>query len=139
MSEKAVFSAEIQELHRILEWVRVRLAKKGIEAKAVRRIELASEEALVNVISHGYAGREGKVEIGLTWSPGHVEIVVRDWGPPFDPLANAPSVDPQASLEDREMGGLGIFLMRQFMDELIYKREKDANVLIMIKHFSQTK
>ena len=137
--EKAVFSADIQELHQILAWVRVRFAKKGVEVGTIRRIELASEEALVNVISHGYAGQKGKIEIELKWAPGQVEIIVRDWGPPFDPLANAPHVDPEAPAEERNAGGLGIYLMRQIMDELIYHRDKDANVLTMIKRFSQTK
>jgi anti-sigma regulatory factor (Ser/Thr protein kinase) len=139
MMEKAVFSAEIQELHQILEWVRLRLAKAGFEKGAIRKMELASEEALVNVINHGYAGRKGKVEIGLKWTPGHVEIVVRDWGPPFDPLANAPNVDPEAPLDERGIGGLGVYLMRQVMDEVVYKRENETNVLIMVKRFSQMK
>jgi anti-sigma regulatory factor (Ser/Thr protein kinase) len=131
--EKAVFSAEIQELHQILEWVRLRLAKGGLDLGAIRKIELASEEAFINVLSHSYAGQKGKVEIGLKWSPGHVEIVIRDWGPPFDPLANAPNVDVQAPESERGIGGLGIYLMRQVMDELAYTREKNANVLTMIK------
>lgn len=137
--EKALFPAEIQQLHRILEWMGGRLAQKGFGAAAIRRIELAAEEALVNVISHGYAGRDGKVEIGLKWDAGHVEIMVRDWGPPFDPLVNAPHVNVDASLEDRDTGGLGIYLMRQVMDEIIYRREGNANILIMVKRFSQTK
>ncbi len=139
MMEKALFSAEIQELHRIREWVRIRLAKGGLETGAIRKMELASEEAFVNVVTHSYAGRKGKVEIGLKWGPGHVEIVIRDWGPPFDPLSNASNVNLDATLEEREIGGLGIHLMRHVMDELIYKREKDENVLTMIKHFSQKK
>ena len=134
--ETAVFSADIQELHRILEWVRLRLAKKGLEMAAIRRLELASEEALVNVINHGYEGRMGKIEIGLHTSSDFVQIVIRDWGPPFDPLANAPEVDPSAPLEARKKGGLGIFLIQQIMDELVYQRENDANVLIMIKRVS---
>lgn len=137
--EKAVFNAEVQDLHRILQWVRTHLEKGGFEAAAIRRMELASEEALVNVISHGYQGKRGKVEIGLKWNPGLIEITVKDWGPPFDPLANAPRVDPQAPLEERGTGGLGIYLIGQIMDELIYQREKDANVLVMIKRFSRTK
>lgn len=139
MMEKAFFAAEIQELHRIREWIRVRLAKGRFEAGAIRKMELAAEEAFVNVVTHSYAGRKGKVEIGLKWAPGHIEIVLRDWGPPFDPLANASNVNLEAPLDEREIGGLGIHLMRCVMDELIYKREKDENVLTMVKRFSQTK
>ncbi len=66
--------------------------------------------------------------------PGRNQI--RDWGPPFDPLAHAPNVNLEASLEERDTGGLGIYLMRQVMDVLLYQREDDANILIMIKRFS---
>ena len=131
--DKAVFTAEIQELHRILDWVRIHFAKKAVPEATIRKIELASEEAIVNVISHGYAGQKGKIEIGLKWEPGLVAIIVRDWGPPFDPLANAPHVDPAAPSEARNAGGLGIYLMRQIMDELTYVRENNANLLTMIK------
>jgi len=137
--EKATFAAEIQELHPILRWVRAHLVKLGMVGKAQRRIELAVEEALVNVIQHAYPGRKGKVEIGIGKTPGHLEIAVRDWGPPFDPLAQAPKVDPKALLEERDVGGLGIYLMKQVMDELFYRREEEANVLVMVKRFSRTK
>jgi serine/threonine-protein kinase RsbW len=139
MMEKAFFTAEIQELHRIREWLRIRLAQRGLEKSAIHKMELASEEAFVNVVTHSYAGRKGKVEIGLKWGPGQVEIIMRDWGPPFDPLSNSSDVDLNAPLEEREVGGLGIHLMRRVMDELIYQREKDENVLTMIKRFSQKK
>lgn len=131
--EKATFSAEINELHRILDWMRGHFTQRKAEAGVVRRIELALEEAVVNVIHHGYAGGKGKIEIGLKWEPGRVEILVRDWGPPFNPLANAPHVDPEAPSEARKAGGLGIYLMGQIMDELTYAREDGANVLTMVK------
>jgi len=137
--ETALFSAEIHELHKILHWIRVRLEKSGVQGKEVRRIELAAEEAVVNVILHGYEGKKGRVEVGIKKGPGRIELLFRDWGPPFDPLSNAPKVDPSAPLEEREAGGLGIFFMQQIMDEIAYRRESDANILTLVKHFSQTK
>ena len=134
--EKAIFSAEIQELHELLAWVRKHLARAGLAKEVSRKVELASEEAFVNIIKHSYRGQKGKVEIGLKWSRGLLEISIRDWGPPFDPLANAPSVNLEAPLEEREIGGLGIFLMQNVMDELVYKREQDTNLLIMVKRLS---
>ena len=137
--ETTLFFAEIQELHRILEWLRVRLEKGGVEGKIVRRLELASEEAIVNVILHAYPERKGRLEVSLKLNPGSVEISFRDWGPPYDPIANAPKVDPDAPLEKREAGGLGIFFIREIADEIAYRRDRDANVLTIIKHFSRTK
>ena len=105
----------------------------------IGKLELASEEAIVNVIQHGLPEKKGEVEIALKWGAGQVEIVIRHSGPPFNPLKEAPKVTPHAPIEEREAGGLGIYLIRQIMDDLIYLREGDENVLIMIKRFSQMK
>jgi len=134
--DKACFLATLSLLPDILKWVRIRLEKKGIETKIVRRLELAMEEAIVNVIHHGYGKQEGKIEIHLEWEPGLVKIHLKDWGPPFNPLKEAPKVDPNAVLEEREEGGLGIFLMQKCVDEVLYARDKNRNLLILIKRFS---
>src|SRR3990167_4689175 len=63
--EKALFSAQIDRLPEILEWMRNRLQQKGLNPKAIRRLELALEEAIVNVIRHSYQGKEGKIELAL--------------------------------------------------------------------------
>lgn len=137
--DRNTFSSELQHLPKMLHWIRERLALKGCDAKLIKRLELASEEALVNVIQHAYGNQQGKIEIGLTVGPESVEIAIRDWGPPYDPLAKAPQVDLDTSLEEREAGGLGIHLMRQIMDEVVYQRENTANLLTLVKHFSRKK
>lgn len=137
--ETALFSSEIQELPSMLKWLQVRLEERGVEKKMVGRLELALEEAVVNIISHGYRGNRGKIELGFQWSSDCAELFVRDWGPPFDPLTNAPKVDLETTLEKREQGRLGIYLMKQIVDEMRYFRENDTNVLVLIKRFSRTK
>jgi anti-sigma regulatory factor (Ser/Thr protein kinase) len=137
--DKARFPAEIQELHRTLEWIRTHLINGGVPKAMIGKLELASEEAIVNVIHHAYPKKKGEVEIGIKWGDAQVEIIVRDSGPPFNPLKEAPKVSLHAPIEEREAGGLGIYLIRQIMDELHYAREGDENVLTMLKRFSQTK
>lgn len=95
--ERTTFSSELQHLPKMLQWIREHLAKKDCDPKLIKRLELASEEALVNVIQHAYGNRQGKIEIGLAVGPERVEIAIRDWGPPYDPLARAPQVDLDAS------------------------------------------
>lgn len=135
--ERTTFAAELQHLPKMLLWIRERLVQKSFDAKSINRLELASEEALVNVIQHAYGNRQGKVEIGLAIAPERVEIAIRDWAPPYDPLAKSHQIDLGASLEKREAGGLGIYLIRQIMDEVVYRREKTANLLTLVKHFSR--
>lgn len=121
----------------MLSWIREHLQQKGFEAQVVRRLELASEEALINVIQHAYGGKEDRIEIQLTIDHEQVQISIRDWGPPFDPTVEAPPIMPEASLEERNIGGLGIYLIQQIMDEVIYTREENANLLVLVKRFSQ--
>ena len=120
----------------MLKWVRGHLEAKHLDGKTARRLELVAEEALANVISHAYAKSAGDVEIDLTIAPELVTLVIRDWGPSYDPLLKAPKIDLMASLEDREAGGLGIHLILQIMDEVCYRREAAANTLTLFKKVS---
>jgi anti-sigma regulatory factor (Ser/Thr protein kinase) len=137
--DTARFPAEIQELHRILKWVRTRLAAGGVSRALADKLELASEEAIVNVILHGYPKKKGEVEIAIKWSGTQVSITIRDSGPPFNPLKKIPKGVPLAPIEEREPGGLGIYLIQQIADELHYSREGGENVLIISKRFSRKK
>ncbi|HSX37417.1 MAG TPA: ATP-binding protein [Chlamydiales bacterium] len=137
MIRKVLFQdADIQELHSILCWLRDELAKKGLKQKIVHQIELAVEEALSNIIEHGFENKKEKIEVGIKWSPNRLEIIIRDWAPPFDPLGNPSVIDLNASLEKRQIGGLGIHIMKQSVDEFIYQRKENANVLTLIKRVS---
>lgn len=128
------FSSGLQNLSYMLQWVRGYLADQGIDPKAIRRIELASEEALVNVMQHAYGEKKGNVEIRLEIGPERITLSIRDWGPPFNPLQNVPVVDVNATLDERETGGLGIYLMHQVIDEVVYSREQNTNLLTLVKY-----
>ncbi|HSX25767.1 MAG TPA: ATP-binding protein [Chlamydiales bacterium] len=136
---KKTFSAKLDQLHSMLHWIQNQLVPMQYDQAILSKIELASEEALVNIIHHAYKDRSGKIEIEVNSFPGkRVEISIRDQGPPFNPLEYSSKIDLNASLEDREEGGLGIFFLLKCMDEVRYEREKGSNVLILI-HSSQTK
>nr|WP_320160317.1 ATP-binding protein [uncultured Methanoregula sp.] len=94
--------------------------------------QLAVEEAITNVIVHGYEGREGEIVIACRATKGIVEIQIEDKAPPFDPLS-LPEPDLTASVDDRKIGGLGIFLIRQVMDDIVYRHEDNKNILILVK------
>ena len=118
----------------MLGWIREQLRKNGLDEVSIRKVELASEEALVNIIRHAYKETEGTIDIDVRKGPKkQIEIEIRDNGPPFDPLKQEIAFDPLASLEERKIGGLGILFIRQYMDEMRYCREGNTNILVLVK------
>lgn len=93
----------------------------GFDTVDCRRLELAIEESVSNVLDHAYARGENKrVEIELRRSAGHLELAVRDLGLPFDPAA-APRYQPPEGLEGASAEGLGLFLIRAVTDEARFR------------------
>ena len=99
-------------------------------------INLAVEEAVVNSIMYAYPeGKYGEVKLTATVDSKEktITFVLSDHGIEFNPLA-APEADTTLGVEEREIGGLGIFLVKQLMDKIEYKRNGDENVLTMTKN-----
>lgn len=97
------------------------------------QVQLILEEVLLNSMTHGLGGRaDGRVTLTLDQQGDTVDIEVVDNGIAFDPLDH-PEPDLEASIEEREIGGLGIHFMRTMMDDVGYKREGDLNRLWMRK------
>ncbi len=138
LNETATFSANLKSLRTMIHWIRLQLGSLGLDETNIRKTELASEEVLVNIIKHGYKKQVGKVEIELRVCDSHIEILFRDYGPPFNPLEREISFNPLATLEERNLGGLGILFIRQYMDEVRYRREEKANVLMLVKKFTDS-
>ena len=97
------------------------------------KLRLCIEEVVENIVSYAYNDGNGSVEVGTNIKEGDkLYITFKDSGVPFDPLAKE---DPDITLsaEDRQIGGLGIFLCKQLMDDIQYHYEDGHNVLVMIK------
>lgn len=105
------------------------------EDEALRfKIRLSIEEAVENVIRYAYAGGMGWIEVGTELDPDGVmlTILLRDAGIPFNPLEK-PDPDVTLPVDEREIGGLGIFLCKQMMDHIEYRYVDGCNVLTMRK------
>ncbi len=106
----------------------------GVEHKVVYKIELALEEVLVNIASYAYDSEPGdiRIEYELLDSPRMIKIQIIDSGKEFNPLAHE---DPDISLsvEEREVGGLGLFIVKNTMDEVKYDRRDNKNILTIKK------
>ena len=98
----------------------------------MNQILIAAEEIFVNIASYAYGQETGSAEIRMTVEDGCAGIEFRDSGTPFDPLAKA---DPDVTLpaEERQIGGLGIFMVKKSMDDVQYRYEGGENILTIRK------
>lgn len=99
-------------------------------------VRLACEEIIVNIIHYAYAdAADGYIGIDISSSGEELRIEIRDGGIAFNPLEKEPP-DISLTAEEREIGGLGIFLVRRMMDKVCYTRKEGENRLLMIKRIA---
>ncbi len=123
------FPAELDSLEKVMLFLRQKAIGFGMEEKAIHKMELACEEAIVNIISYAYPEEKGKLIINCEKKGHRFEITIRDHGVPFNPIDFKINPQIDAPVQEREVGGLGIFLIRKAIDEASYKREGDENIL----------
>ena len=111
-----------------------RFAQQSRLPEGVRRqVSTVLDELLNNVISYGFAdGRKGDIEVSLEVFDDSTLLRIIDDGDPFNPFARLPP-DTSAPLAQRQVGGLGIHLVRTMMDEYSYKRTAGKNVVTLVK------
>jgi anti-sigma regulatory factor (Ser/Thr protein kinase) len=126
------FDADDSQLHEVLDFLTEELEKRSVGMKHVMALSLALEEAFVNIAHYAYEGRPGKVKIGLRFEPDRVLIILKDNGMAFDPLS-MDDPDISAGVEERKIGGLGIYMIKKSTDLCTYERVDGYNVLTMIK------
>jgi serine/threonine-protein kinase RsbW len=109
-----------------------------IDEQTCYDLQLAVDEACTNVITHGYAGMNpGSIILALEIGRNQVVVNLTDFGHPFEP-SEVPVPDVEAGLEDRPMGGFGLFFIYQTMDEVQYRTTEDGNCLIFIKRLGSS-
>ncbi len=128
--------SQIAELTRLAEEITRLGTEHQLPEAVIFHLNLALEEVVSNIIRHGYGERgDGEVSLAIHLAPEAIGVTVEDDGVPFNPL-QVPEPDLKAPLEEREVGGLGVYLVRQLMDELDYRAEKGRNVLRMTKRIA---
>jgi anti-sigma regulatory factor (Ser/Thr protein kinase) len=105
-----------------------------LPSRVLQAADLALEEHLTNLLAYAYEDTAPHdIVVRLTVENRCFQIEVEDDGRPFNPLSHAP-VDTSLPLSEKPLGGLGIHLIRSLMDEAVYRREGDKNILRLRKH-----
>jgi serine/threonine-protein kinase RsbW len=131
-THSCTINADIHSIPTVSLMLDTAMRAHGFSEEEILDTQLAVEETITNVIVHGYAGATGEILITSRTTHGLAEVQIEDSAPPFNPLS-LPEPDTTGDVKDRKIGGLGVFLIRQVMDEIIYRYEDGKNILVLIK------
>lgn len=129
---KLDIEAKSENLEVIWDFITDSMKKFGLNDRKIFDIQMAVDEACTNIIEHGYREETNNIRIICIKKDKKIMVIIKDKGKPFDPASVQPP-NLNTSLEEREMGGLGIYFMKKLMDEVIYESKDGENVLTMIK------
>ena len=125
---------DIQQIPQLADYVETIAAEKHLDHSLTLSLNLALEEAVTNVIMYAYPkGTDGLVDIEAIIRKDSLSFVISDSGQAFDPTAQ-PDVDITKGVDERQVGGLGIYLVRSIMDNLSYERSDGKNIFSMTKY-----
>ncbi|MDD2421262.1 MAG: ATP-binding protein [Heliobacteriaceae bacterium] len=131
VKKKKVFPAKVELIPEISEYVSDCAKKAELHPKQVIYLQVAIDEVVSNICHYAYQKPPGEVLVQIEAGKGQFAVGFIDEGVPFDPLT-IDEPDINADLTDREVGGLGIFLVRRVIDEVHYKRDGDKNILTLV-------
>lgn len=125
-------AAKIEHLENLIEFVASHAEMAGFTVNRINEIELAAEEVLVNIFQYAYPGTDGDVGIECRIEDDvRLVLVISDNGTPFN-ILEVPDPDVTADISDREIGGLGVFFVKEMVDEARYRRKGNSNILTLV-------
>ena len=139
-SGEITLPARFSSLESVRKFFLCAAVESGLSGCDIDAVELSVDEAFSNIIEHAYGGESDEmIECSYTDNPSQLRIIIKDCGKPFDPV-HVPEPDLDAGLEERRVGGLGLYFMSKLMDEIYFSfvkspdGKKKCNILTMVKH-----
>ena len=134
--EKITVDATVENLQQVIDFATEKLEERDCPMKTAMQMELVIEELFVNIASYAYHPDVGPATFCMEFvdNPAAVLMTFIDSGKPYNPLEKA-DPDTTLDLDQRKVGGLGIFLVKKNVDEIAYKYEDGRNILTMKKFF----
>jgi anti-sigma regulatory factor (Ser/Thr protein kinase) len=126
-------AATIEQIPVISNFVESVMSVAGFDSRKAMEVLLALEEACTNIAKYAYPGKAGTIRIVAGVSGDRLELIIEDEGIAFDPTTHIAALSP-ADREDSPVGGLGIHLMRCFMDGVSFEFRDGKNVLTLVKN-----
>ena len=124
--------AKTEEIPVISEFIEELMKTYGFDMKKIMEVQLAAEEACTNIALYAYPGRVGNIHIEAKVDDS-LQLNIEDDGTPFDPTKrNVPPT--QANAEERPIGGLGIYLIKTYVDDVSYEFKEGKNILRLVKN-----
>jgi len=124
-------AAKLENLEMLIQSVTTCAREQGFSDNKLPVIELAVEEAFVNICKYAYHYGEGAVEIRCKLDDDRFIIEIIDWGMPFD-ITSLPDPDITQDISERKIGGLGVFFIKKMSDDIRYRREDNKNILTLV-------
>ncbi len=133
MSKEITVAAKKDQIPVISEFIEEVMASSGFDLKKTMEVLLAVEEACTNIALYAYNGEEGTIRIAARVDANRMNLIIEDQGVPFDPTAHRIRLS-EAAAEDRPIGGLGIHLIKNYVDGVSYKFVDGKNTLKLVKN-----
>jgi anti-sigma regulatory factor (Ser/Thr protein kinase) len=133
--QRLAVANDLSALVQVRQLVARSVAEGGFDARSLNRMQIAVDEAVTNIIEHGYSATPrgvARIELALDVTPTEFRIEIVDQGARFDPTSTA-EIDIRRHVDSGRGGGLGVFLMRSIMDVVDYHSEGRFNRLVLIK------
>ena len=129
------FDANVELVDEMIAPIISSLEEIETEHKKIYQINLALEEILVNVAKYAYSPNTGIIDISyeISDNPKQLKVIIKDKGKEFNPLEKE-EPDLAASVQDRKIGGLGIYIAKNIVDDIKYQRINNENVLEFVKN-----
>ncbi len=127
------YSSEINNLHFFIEYTRSYAMEAGFTDSDINQIELAVEESIFNIISYAFPEKKGLIQLKCEVRKNSLTVIISDCGVPFNLLEHT---DPDINIpvEEREVGGLGILLIKKMVDKVNYEHINNYNILTLKKY-----